>query len=274
MHVRTRTWFGFVVATSIVFLVVSLLGIFDPLESAVQSVASPVESTLRGATRPVADVVNNLTDINRLSDENRGLQEQNERLTEEVARLREVETELTQLRQLADVRKANPDESFVGATVFAEEPSNQQDLVAIDVGREDGIREGMSVFTRQGSLVGTVTRVLERSSWVTLITDSTSAVSTLLQASRVQGVVVGSGDGTLTMEFVEETADVNEGDVVLTSGLGGRFPAGELIGQVVQVDRGAQELFQAVRVEPLADLSRLEDVLVLVTFLPLEAGEP
>jgi rod shape-determining protein MreC len=274
MHVRTRTWLSFVVVASLLFMAGSRFAIFDPLENAVLLVAAPVESALRDATRPVADFVNNLTDINRLSGENQSLREESERLTAEVARLQEVERELQQMRRLLDLRESRPEDSFVAANVFAHEPSNQKDAIAIDRGRADGLQEGMVVLTRQGSLVGSVSRVLENAAWVTLITDLTSAVSALIQESRAQGVVVGAADGTLTMEFVEETADVKEGDLVLTSGIGGRHPPGELIGQVVEVERAAQELFQTVRVQPLADLSRLEAVLVLDSFLPQEAGEP
>lgn len=274
MHVRTRTWLGVVLLASLLFIAGSRLAIFDPLENAVLSVAAPIESALRSASRPVADFLNNLTDINRLSNENRSLREKNERLTEETARLREAERELQQLQQLLNVRGGRPEESFVVAHVFAHEPNNQQDLIAIDRGRADGLEEEMIVLTQQGSLVGTVSRVLEDVAWVTLITDPASAVSAAIQASRVQGVVVGATDGTLTMEFVEATADVKEGDLVLTSGIGGSYPPGELIGQVVEVERAAQELFQAVRVRPLADLSRLETVLVLTSFLPLETGQP
>ena len=106
------------------------------------------------------------------------------------------------------------------------------------------------------------------------MTDQTSAISALIQESRVQGVVVGSADGTLNMEFVEETADVKEGDLVLTSGLGGDHPSGELIGQVVKVGRAPQELFQEVRVQPLADLTRIETVLVLTSFVPQDVATP
>jgi len=274
MHVRTRTWFSFVVLASLLFIAASRFAIFDPLESAVLAVASPIEEGLRDATRPLADFVNNLTDINRLSDENWELREENERLRAEIARLGESEIELRQLEQLVQIRGVKPADSFVAADVFAREPSNLQDLVAIDRGRSDGLEEGMVVLTRQGTLVGSVSRVLDNAAWVTLVTDQTSAVSAVIQGSRAQGVVVGSTDGTLTMEFVEETADVKEGDLVLTSAIGGRYPPGELIGQVVEVERTAQELFQSVRVEPLADLSRLEAVLVLTSFLPQEAGQP
>ena len=178
------------------------------------------------------------------------------------------------MQQLLELRGTGTGDSFIAANVFAREPNNLQDRIAIDRGRADGLQENMIVLTKQGSLVGTISRVLDNVAWVTLITDPSSAVSGLIQDSRVQGVIVGAADGTLTMEFVEETADVKEGDLVLTSGIGGRHPTGELIGQIINVERSAQELFQTVRVQPLADLSRLEGVLVLDSFLPLEAGEP
>ena len=274
MHVRTRTWLGFVVAASLLLMVGSRFAFFEPLENAALQVADPVETALRDATRPVADFVNKLTDVNRLSDENHGLRTENERLVAANARRQEVERENRELRALLDIRPLLTDQDLVPANVFAREPSNLEDLIAIDRGRTDGLSEGMAVLTRQGSLVGSISRVLDNVAWVTLITDPTSAVGALIQESRAQGVVVGAPDGTLTMEFVQETAEVKEGDLVLTSGIGGRHPAGELIGQVVEVEGASQELFQTVRVQPLADLSRLEAVLVLASFLPREALEP
>jgi rod shape-determining protein MreC len=274
MHVRTRTWLSFVVLAALLFLAGSRFAVFEPLESAVLAVVAPMESGLRDATLPVADFVNNLTDINRLTNENRDLQAENERLTAEVSRLREVDRELRQVEQLLQLRGVREGESFVAANVFASEPSNLQDLIAIDRGTADGLEDDMIVLTPQGSLVGTISRALEHTSWVRVITDQDSAVSAVVQESRVQGVVVGSPGGTLTMELVRETADVKEGDLVLTSGVGGGYPPGEIIGQVVEVSRTAQELFQQVRVQPLADLMRLEKVLVLDSFLPPEAGAP
>jgi len=274
MQVRTRTWLSLVVAASLVFLAASRIAVFEPLENAALSVAAPVESALRDVTRPIADFVNNLADLNTLADENQALREDNERLTGELARLRESEREAQRLRDLVNVRDVRPEDSFINADVFAQEPNNQQQRIAINRGTSDGILKGMIVLTRQGSLVGRVSEALNNVAWVTLITDPSSAVSGQIQASRVQGVVVGSTDGSLTLEFVEETADVKEGDLVLTSSLGGLYPAGEVIGQVVAVSPAAQELFQSVRVEPLADLTRLESVLVLVSFQPAQVPAP
>lgn len=274
MRVRTRTWFGLVVALSLLFMGASYFAVLDPLENAVLQVVAPVEGALQRASRPLADFVNNLTDVNRLSDENRALREENERLFRQVVHLREVEAENQRLRQLLDVRQRRPQDTFVAADVFARDPSNQKDVIAIDRGRADGLQEGMIVLTQQGSLVGSITKVLDDHAWVTLISDPDSAISAFIQESRAQGVVVGAADGTLTLEFLEETADVNEGNLVLTSGLGGRHPSGEVIGKVVRVERAAQELFQRVRLQPLADLSRLEAVLVLTSFLPQDVTTP
>ena len=274
MHIRTRTWFGFVVVAGLLFTTASQFAFFEPLENATLQVSAPIESALRSATRPVADFVNNLTDVNRLTGDNQALRRENERLTSELARLQEVERENQELRLLLDIRQARPEETFVAANIIARDPSNLTDAIAIDRGRVDGLQEGMIVLTRQGSLIGSLSRVLDDVAWLTLITDRESAVSALIQESRAQGVVIGGTDGTLTMEFVVETADVKEGDLVLTSGLGGRHPAGELIGRVVEVAGTAHELFQEVRLQPLADFSRLEVVLVLGSFLPQEDGAP
>lgn len=274
LRVRTRTWFTVVVAASALFLLGSRFGVFDPLENAVLVVTGPIEEGLRGATRPVADFVNNIADINRLKDENQSLREENERLQGQVAGLQDAEAARQQLELLNNIREAKPDDAFLAANVIAREPSNSQDMIAIDLGKSDGLEEGMIVITRQGSFVGTVTRALDDVAWVTMITDPTAGVSAVIQSSRAQGVVVGSPDGTLTMEFVEDTADVKAGDLVLTSGISGLAPPGEVIGRVVDVQNPAQDLFQSVHVEPLADLSHIEHVLVLTSFLPSNPGAP
>jgi len=272
MHVRTRTWFSFVVAVSVLFIIASRFSVFEPLDNAVLALAAPIESSMRDATQPLADFVNNVTDTSRLSGDNQALRQEIERLKADNARLQASDTELNQLRQLQNVRGSRPGDSFLEADVFAHDPSNVKDLIAIEAGSSDGVKEGMIVLTRQGSLIGSVTRVLNDSAWVTLITDPSSAVSALVQESRTQGVVAGSVNGDLTMEFVSETADVKEGDLVVTSGVGGRYPPNELVGQVIGVDKAAQELFQSVHIKPLADLTRLEGVLVLTSFVPKDAN--
>ena len=274
MSSRIWLWLGVVIAAGLVLMGASRLAVLEPVENLVLSVTSPVQDALRDASRPLADFLTNLTDVNELTDENQRLREEVDRLTSEVSRLRGSEIRLQQLQQLLQVKEAHPEEAYLVANVFAQDPSNLKEVVAIDRGKADGVREGMVVLTEGRSLVGRVTKALDDYAWATLITDPNSAVSAMIQESRAQGVVAGSHSRRLSMEFVRQDAPVNEGDVVLTSGLGGTFPQGIVIGQVTEVEQQAQELFQSVWVEPLAGLSDLETVLVLASFEPTHLEAP
>jgi rod shape-determining protein MreC len=274
MRVRTRTWFSFVVIASMIFILGSRFGVFNPLQNSTLHFSVPVETGLRNATRPLADFVNNLTDTHHLSKENQSLRQENEKLQAQLASLRETQTQLNDLEQFMKVRGVQASDTFLESHVFAQSSSNARRQVAIDRGTSDGVQQGMVVLTREGSLIGSVTRALSNVSWVTLIADESSAVSAKIQGSGAQGVVAGSLDGTMSIEFVSATADVKEADLVVTSGVGGRHPPGEIIGKVTKVQNTAQELFKSVQVQPLADFSHLENVIIVTSFVPKDAGTP
>jgi rod shape-determining protein MreC len=111
-------------------------------------------------------------------------------------------------------------------------------------------------------VVGRVVKVSGNYSKVLLITDPNSAVGGVVQRTRARGLVVGSGGRELEMKYVEQTLNVEKGDLVVTSALGGIFPKGIVIGRVEEVDKRRSRLFRRVRVEPRVDLARLEEVLV------------
>jgi len=271
---RTGVWTLAVMALAVFLLALSRADVLGPLQNVVLTAFSPLQNALTRITEPAADFISDVRRTDELSDENQALRAENERLNAEVARLREDETRLQQLAQLLQVKEANPDQQFLAANVFAREPSNVKEMVAIDRGKRDGVREGMVAVTEGGSLVGSITKVFDDYAWITLITDPNSAVSAMIQESRAQGVVSGSYSRRLTMEFVAQAAGVNEGDMVITSGVGGDFPPGLIIGRVSAVGSSRQEIFKDVTVEPLASLSRLETVLVLTSFTPLQLQGP
>lgn len=274
MSSRTGVWTLAVVALAVFLLTLSRTGVLGPLENVSLTLFSPLQDALTRVSEPAADFVSDIGRTDELSDENQALRAENERLNAEVARLRENEIRLQQLAQLLQVKETHPEELFLAANVFAREPSNVKEMVAIDRGKRDGVREGMVVVTEGGSLVGRVTRVFDDYAWATLITDPNSAVSAMIQESRAQGVVSGSYSRRLSMEFLRQAAVVHEGDMVLTSGIGGGFPPGLVIGRVSAVESSPQEVFKDVTVEPLASLSRLETVLVLTSFTPLQLEGP
>ena len=224
--------------------------------------------------RPLADTVAGIGDIRELTRENDRLRSENERLSAAIARLQEEATRQEQLERLLDVKNALSDQEFLAASVYARDPNNLRQVIAIDRGRADGIKVGMPVVTEGETFVGTVNRVKEGHAWVTLVTDVDSAVASLVLESRAQGVAAGGYNRRLSMQFVSREATINEGDTVVTSGLGGTYPAGLVIGKVTGVGGHRQELFRSVTVAPLASLARLETVLVMTSFVPINLTPP
>jgi rod shape-determining protein MreC len=274
MTARTFVWTGFLAVAAFVLMSVSQFTLLDPVENLTLNVTSPLQRALSDTTRPVADWVNNLTSASELSEENQRLRAENEQLTNDLALARERAIELESTQDLSAVVQQFPQDVFVSATVVSRDALNARSLVAIDKGSSDGVREGMIIVAEGRSLVGTVSKVFDDYAWITLITDPKSAVSAIVQESRAEGVVAGNYDGHLIMEFVGQGAVVKEGDFVLTSGIGGGYPEGVVIGRVSTVEKAEQDLFQKVSVDHLASLSDLEDVLVLMSFVPQTLEQP
>jgi rod shape-determining protein MreC len=245
-----------------------------PVEDLSYTVLSPIESSLRSVAQPIAEIVTNYGDVRDLTRENETLRAENERLQADVARMREQGSRLDELERLLQTRSALADQEFTTARIVARDPNNLRQIVAINRGRSDGLRTGMPVVTEGSALVGTVSKVENNHAWVTLVTDVDSAVSSLLVETRTQGVLVGGYNRRLTMEFVDQNAFVKEGDTVVSSGVGGTYPPGLVIGKVTIVGGNRQDLFQRVTVEPLASLSNLETVLVMTSFTPNQLSAP
>ncbi len=166
------------------------------------------------------------------------------------------------LRQLLELReRANLD--TVAAEVIAGAASPDFRTVTIDKGSSEGLATDMAVISSAG-VVGRVILPSRRASKVQLLIDRNAAAGALIERTRVQGVVIGSGDGTLTMQYVPGSSDVKTGDLVVTSGIDGIYPKGFVIGTVDRTDRGVGA-FHEIFVRPAVNFSRLEEVLIVRT---------
>ncbi len=163
----------------------------------------------------------------------------------------------------AEAAAAEPD-AFVVATVIGRDATQWSKVVILNKGTRDGVRPNLAVVTDAG-VIGHVIQASGGTSKVLLVTDGRSAVDSLFQESRVSGVVVGTGEDHGEMKYVPKEAEVHVGDKVLSSGLGGTFPKGLRIGVVTHVTKKKQGLFQDILIAPSADLTRLEEVLVLLS---------
>lgn len=120
----------------------------------------------------------------------------------------------------------------------------------------------MAVISADG-VVGQTVKVSPSTSRVLLLTDHTSGIAATIQRSRARGVVKGKGEMLCTLEFTTREEDVKVGDMVITSGIGGVFLKGHIIGEVTMVKRGEYGIFQSVSIRPTVNISHLEEVLVV-----------
>jgi rod shape-determining protein MreC len=271
---RTLVWLVVVGLLALLGIALSQQGALDPIRNVALTVVSPLERGLRSAASPAADFLDNASERHDLEEENRLLRQQIEELTAEIARLKETEFMAADLAELAEVEASRPDDEFLVAHVIARDPSNLKERLAIDCGSDEGVAEGMVVISEGQSLVGVVSKALDDFAWVTLITDPNSNVNAIVLESRAQGVVSGSLHDGLSMDLIPEDMEVEPGNVVATSGLGGNFPQALLIGQVASVRGEPQDVFKKAEVEPTASLSRLENVLVLTSFTAARLTSP
>ncbi|WP_243371996.1 rod shape-determining protein MreC [Geotalea sp. SG265] len=166
------------------------------------------------------------------------------------------------LKKLLELKSATQVPSLA-AGVIGEDGSPWFKTLVIDRGAADGLQEGMPVVAVDG-VIGRVVKVAANSSRVLLLTDHASGIAAIVQRSRARGVVKGAGDGRCSLEFSLRDEDVKVGDVIVTSGIGGVFPKGIKVGEVTMVKKGAYGIFQTVEVRPTVNISRLEEVLILL----------
>lgn len=226
------------------------VGITAPVQKAVGAIVDGIGSVWRGYFYLLG-----------LERENRELKSDLQELKRQLNHYREAYLANQRLRALLNFKKsiATP---LLPAEVVAFDPSGWFQTTLIDKGGEDGVVRNMAVVSADG-LVGRVIGVSSRYAKVLLILDANSAVDALVQRSRARGILVGLGKDRCLLKYVQRNEDVQNGDQVISSGMGGVFPKGLLLGRVEKVVRGSSGLFQTVEVKPAADFGRLEEVMIV-----------
>ena len=202
-------------------------------------------------------------DIAGLRYENQVLREQNLRLSLELMELREARLENIRLHGLLDFKNREVDaEGFLAGRVIARDADRVANTILVDVGRKDGVQDRMPVVTADG-LVGRVLEAHDGTAVVQLLLDRNCRVSAVVQQSvRAQGVVVCE-NGTFYLKYVPVRVDIQEEDIVVSSGLGGVFPKGLLVGKVSELGEEESGLFREVILEAGVNFANLEEVFVL-----------
>ena len=260
--------FIFSVVFCLVLVGISVAGITAPAEGLLALPLQFVQRVMNGLVVRTGLFAQDLVTLQQLEDRNRDLEAALAAFQAEIVELREMANDYDRIAALLDYTRARQNEEYVVADVIGRDISAFTRVVYLNRGARDGLTEGMPVVTEKG-LVGRVTQVSANASEVMLITDPVSAVNARLLNSRAEGSVQGQSGG-LRMTYIDLNAALQEGDTVITSGLGGNFPEGIIIGQVTSIRQFEFELFQETEVRSLNDFERLETVLVITNFQPVD----
>ena len=200
------------------------------------------------------------SNFKEISTENEILKRNINNLKKEITDLHEVRLENKRLKELLGFRESKK-RKYIPAMVIARDPFGLRDTIIIDKGKKDNVRKDMVVVSGNG-LVGRVRESGQSISRVLLVTDRDSIASAVVQRTRDEGAVIGSGGG-LTIKYLELTSDTGEGDKVVTSGFGGVFEKGILIGAIDSMEIDVSGLYLNATIEPEVDMERLEEVLII-----------
>ena len=271
---RSRTWLLLVLAAvAVVLLLLHEGGQLQPIENVVQAVLSPIERAASGVFGGVGNLFGAVRDLNELRERNAELEKQNQDLLTEIAQLRGLQGENSTLRELLNFTQENPTYKYQPAAVIGRDPSPYLRYITINAGSREGLKPGMPVVTAGSTLIGRVADVGFRSAKVQLLNDLSSAVNVRLQTTDVTGLAQGQQDGSLLVQYLPLATEIITNDIALTSGLGGNLPRNLVVGQVTGVDKKDFEVAQSAQLRPAADYDRLDVVLVITNFEPIEPGE-
>lgn len=199
------------------------------------------------------------------------LKENNQRLSQMVVELEEYRQEAVRLESLIGLADAYGFTS-IAARVVGYSTDSYNRSITLDAGSASGIKTGMPVMGATG-VIGQVVSTTPATCNVRLLTDPQSGVSVLVQSSRAEGIVRGSVEGTLYLEGIDDTVELSEGDAVITSGLGGGYYRGLVVGMITKIEQRPGSLSRTIVVTPNASFSNISEALVVISMGDANAAD-
>jgi len=271
MRIRDFLFRRYAIPTVVILLLLSALilislrvkerkgvAFFDGL---LMEISSPFQKASTFAIKKVRGVFQEYLFLVHLQRENERLKKKMADIQRENDQMREMVLSHERLRKLLQFRETLSS-TLVAAEVVGRDPSSWFKSVTINKGEKDGVRKGMAVISPEG-VIGQILKTAPSHSVVLLVTDYNSAIDSIIQRTRAKAIVEGGGENRCQLKYLLRTEDVVAGDRVVTSGLGGNFPKGLMIGEIRKVDKKGHGIFQYAELVPSVDFTRLEEVLII-----------
>ena len=227
---------------------------------------APVQKVLSISVKSVSDAWLRYIFLVGFEEENKNLNKKINELKAELILYQEGYLEAQRLSKLLALRD-DYNYRFISARVIGSEQAALSKTILINKGTAHGLKIGMPVMATPG-LIGRLIDVSWHVSKVLLLIDENNNIGAILQRTRMQGIVSGAGSRGCILKYIYKNQDVKEGDSVISSGMGGIFPKGLLIGKVSHVQKQDAGLFLKINVAPFIDFAELEEVLVLASEEP------
>lgn len=231
-------------------------------------ITSPFQKAVTYSTDALGNLIDSYVLLVDLKRENVALRRKVTELREENSLLREKAVASGRLQNLLRFSKKIPG-PILPAQIIGIDPSSWFRTILIDKGTKHGVERGMAVVSPEG-IVGHVLQTSLHSAKVLLITDFNSSVDAIVQRSRAKGLVEGNGENRCRLKYAPRAQDIQPGDRVVTSGLGGRYPKGLMIGKIRKIEKKSYGLFQQAEIILSANFSKLEEVFVITETRPIE----
>lgn len=242
-------------------------GSWNPAEQIIIEITAPFQTLIKGTINVVEGIWLKYFGLVNVHDENIRLMREIETLRMENYRYQEILATHERLQKLLQFKKTI-NWPVLAAQVIGRDPTGWFKSVIIDKGKNSGLKVNMPVVNARG-VVGRLVSVSPNYAKLLLIIDQNSAVDCIIQRSRDEGIVKGLTAKLCKLDYVVKTSDVIVGDKVVTSGLDRVYPKGLPVGEVVEVLDIPGELFKDIKVQPMVDFSKLEELLVILKEDPL-----
>jgi len=258
---RARLAFFSFLAIALI-IVDSRVKALDTIRVGVGVVLYPIQQVLLAPLRATEAIGDYFSTISRLSRDNERLQRESIERARELQQARILDAENAQLRRLLGAR-ARVERPGVLAQVLYESRDRFSRKLVLDKGSNDGVRAGQPVIDDRG-VIGQVTRVFPLTAELTLLIDKDQSIPVQLARNGLRGVVFGGAEpGTLDLRFMPANADIKQGDVAMTSGIDGIYPAGLQVATVAKIERAENDQFARIVMTPAAGVQNYSFLLVL-----------
>jgi rod shape-determining protein MreC len=260
---------GIVIFLVLGIIILALSGYLTPISRLVLSPFIGIQTWISERYQAIQGFINAPGDLARIRQRNVELEAENSHLQIQIIELQQQVIEAEVLSTLVDYARSRSENRYTAAAVIGFDTSPFMRYVIINRGSDDGLRRGMPVVTNQG-LVGQIAAVTARAARIELIIDPASLINVYLQQADTEALLKGQVTGDVELDMIPQSASVQAGDLVVTSGLGGNYPPNIVVGQVTNVRKRDFDLFQTAGVQPAVNFEDLQIVLVIINFQPVD----